>query len=493
MVRAQYSVMNLKKKPNGSLRDTHIFPSANRFLGLPRRRLIQLMAASASGFGAASVGLLPRHPKNLAAQAQTASETSAGKAAPFRVGEWLPSDQAVLEHWLADLINEVDANEAALQPVIEEFKELIERDPELYMLFNQMFEQVPHKPPYNQSPSGKPQVRDYQHMLQLINAVMTQAPEFNQTGLVGFPINAILDWSMGTTSGFAAFLNDKVNAQFKKILNEWSKFLGSADSTYVLSTDPRSGWFGEDARKAMPNFDQEFQSDPTQPHHGFTSWDDFFTREFRPGARPIVSPDDDAVIVNACESAPYRIATNVQQRDRFWIKGQPYSLEHMLAGDPWTDAFVGGTIYQAFLSALSYHRWHSPVSGRVVKAYVKDGTYYSETLAEGFDPAGPNESQGYIAEVATRAFIYIEADNPDIGLMCFMPVGMAEVSTCDITIYEGQQIKKGDEIGMFHFGGSTHCLIFQPQVKLNFDLHGQEPGLNSENILINSRIATVSN
>ena len=120
-----------------------------------------------------------------------------------------------------------------------------------------------------------------------------------------------------------------------------------------------------------------------------------------------------------------------------------------------------------------------------------DGTYYSETLAEGYDPSGPNKSQGYITEVATRALIFIEADNPAIGLMCFMPVGMAEVSTCDITVYEGQHVEKGEEIGMFHFGGSTHCLIFQEHVKLDFDFHGQNPGLNSSNIPINSRIATV--
>ncbi len=36
----------------------------------------------------------------------------------------------------------------------------------------------------------------------------------------------------------------------------------------------------------------------------------------------------------------------------------------MLDNDPLVDKFVGGTIYQAFLSALSYHRWHAPVSGK---------------------------------------------------------------------------------------------------------------------------------
>lgn len=412
-------------------------------------------------------------------------------ALPFRVGAWLPSDQAVLERWMDALVAEVDANPKPLLPVIEDFKILIESNPDIFMLFNQMFEQVPRKPPYNKNPAGGPQVRDYQHMLRLVNAIMTRAPEFNTTGLVGFPINAIFDWSMGTTGGFAAFLNDTVNRQLKQVLNEWGRFLCSKDSCSVLNTDPHTGWFGADAMKAMPGFNEEFVCDPAAPHHGFTSWDDFFTREFRPGRRPIAAPGDDAVIVNACESAPYRLAHDVKLRDRFWIKAQPYSLEHMLANDEFTGRFEGGTIYQAFLSALSYHRWHSPVSGRVVKAYVQDGTYYSETLSEGFDPSGPNDSQGYITELAARALIFIEADNPAIGLVCVMPVGMAEVSTCQITVYEGQHVSKGDQIGMFHFGGSTHCLMFGPQVTLDFDLHGQKPGLNSQNIPVNSRIATV--
>ncbi|MCL1501288.1 phosphatidylserine decarboxylase family protein [Xanthomonas nasturtii] len=413
-----------------------------------------------------------------------------------RVGQWLPSDQHVMDTWLSTLVSEVDADTLKgsprpLHPVIEDFKALIERDAQIYMLFHQMFAQVPHKPPYNRDPTGKPQVRDYHVMLKLFNAIMTRAPEFNKTGLVGFPINAILDWPMGTGSGVSAFLNEKVNAAFRAMLNEWARFLASPDSTYVLNTDPVSGWFGRDAKTAMPHFATNFVCDPAAPHYGFTSWDDFFTRRFRPGVRPIDAPEDDAVIVNACESAPYRLAHSVQLRDRFWIKAQPYSLDHMLAQDAYVGQFVGGTVYQAFLDALSYHRWHSPVSGRVVKTHLQPGTYYAEALAEGFDPVGPNSSQAYITELATRAMIYIQADNPAIGMMCFMAVGMAEVSTCELGVYAGQYVKKGDPLGMFHFGGSTHCLIFRPGVKLTFDLHGQTPGLNSKNIPVNARIASV--
>jgi len=418
-------------------------------------------------------------------------EAPDGAPLPYRVGAWLPSDHAFLAKWLEAMIAKTHAEPRALHPVIADFRDLIESDPEVFMLFSQMFEQVPRRPPYNKDPTGKPQVRDYPHMLQLLNTIMTHAPEFDQTGLVGCPINTIFDWPMGTAAGAAAFLNERVNAQLKKVLNAWGRFLSSPESTYVLSEHPHKGWFGADARRAMPDFEREFICDPARPHWGFRSWDDFFTREFRAGARPVAHPDDDGVIINACESAPYRIARHVDYRDTFWIKSQPYSIVHMLANDSLAPLFAGATIYQAYLSPLSYHRWHSPVSGTVVKAYLKDGSYYAEASSHGFDPAGPNDSQGYITEVATRALIFIEADNPDIGLMCVLAVGMAEVSSCHISAFEGQRVRKGDQIGMFHYGGSTHCLIFRPDVKLEFDHHGQKPGLQAGNIHVNARIATV--
>ncbi|KAK5019024.1 hypothetical protein LTR16_000975, partial [Cryomyces antarcticus] len=129
----------------------------------------------------------------------------------------------------------------------------------------------------------------------------------------------------------------------------------------------------------------------------------------------------------------------------------------MLAHDGLAEHFIGGTIYQAFLSALSNHRWHSPVSGNIVKAYVHDGTYYSEPLFEDF---------GYITATATRAIIFIEADNTAIGLMAALAVGMGEASTCEITVEKTQHVEKGEQIGTFHFGGSTHCVLFRKGVNV---------------------------
>lgn len=420
-----------------------------------------------------------------------AAAESLETSAPYRVGQWLPSDQLFFYQWMATMTEGTASTNEPLLPVIQEFKELIEKDPQIYMLFSQMFEQTAQHKPFSQDPTGKPQIKNYRQMLRVLNRILTTAPEFNKTGLVGFPINAVINWPMGTPAGTSVFLNEKVNRQLKKILNQWAVFLSSSDSCYVLNSDPEKGWFGRDAKAAMPDFVETFICDSSSPYYGFASWDDFFTRKFRDGLRPVASPDDDAVIANACESAPYRVAKNVKLVDSFWIKAQPYSLQHMMAMDPLAGQFAGGTIYQAFLSALSYHRWHSPVSGKIVKTRLLDGSYYAEALSEGFDPAGPNNSQGYITQVASRALIFIEADNPDIGLMAIMFVGMAEVSTNEITVHEGQHVKKGDQLGMFHFGGSTHCLIFRPNVNINFDLHGQFPGLHSTNIPVRARIATV--
>ena len=216
-------------------------------------------------------------------------------------------------------------------------------------------------------------------------------------------------------------------------------------------------------------------------------------REFNPGIREVSEEDAHPdVIVNACESAPYNCNQDAKMKDKFWMKGQPYSIADIMDHHELTSEFGdGSTVYQAFLCAKSYHRWNSPIDGTVVAIKNVPGTYYAEAPIQGYDPAGPNDSQGYIAEIATRALIFFESDNPKIGLMCFVAIGMAEVSSCEITVEEGQTVKKGDPIGTFHFGGSTHCLIFRPEVELDFDFHGQTPCLDTSNIPVKAGIARV--
>ncbi|KAJ3160686.1 hypothetical protein HDU86_000445 [Geranomyces michiganensis] len=407
-----------------------------------------------------------------------------------RPHDWLPEDHRVHRDWLAGVVKHVDGKKDAtkdLHPVLQEFRETVEGDTRLYMLFTAMFEEIPHKKPYCLDPAGRhKQVRDFPHMLAVLNHILRMAPDWNDSskrvGMVGTPVSAVLDWPMGTPSGVAAFLDPKVNALLKKVLKVWGQFLTTPESAYVLRRDS-SSWFSPHGKKQLQitantgqtdhAFEEMFVCDPEHETHAYKSWDDFFTRHFREGVRPIASPDDDSVIANACESKPFNVAHDVKERDRFWAKGQPYSVVDMLSHDDLAPRFVGGTVYQAFLSALSYHRWHCPVSGTIVKAYVVDGTYFAEPLYttmtpghETIDRGGENEGQGYLAATATRAIIFIEADNKDIGLVAFLGIGMVEVSTCDLSVKAGQKIKKGDELGMFHFGGSTYCIMFEKGVRL---------------------------
>lgn len=434
----------------------------------------------------------------------------------YRVGKWLPSDRDFLNRWIAKKARQATDKNAALSPSVAALRNAIYADPILYMGFTAMYDQIPQG--YNE------QVKNFETMLQIMNLILTEAPAYSviedQIGLVGFPINAILDWAMGTTYGYMTFTNPVVNQKLQNILNDWKTFLQSDASKYVLVDGPvypsqpdydnPIGWFSPEAMEAIAamdplrgegsnpheayaNFIYNYKCDITQPYLGYTSWDNFFTREFNPGVREVAVEDHDRnIVVNACESAPYNCVTNVKMKDKFWMKGQPYSIQDIMANHYLASKFGdNSTIYQAFLCAKTYHRWNSPVEGTVVEIQNIPGTYYSEAPVEGYDPAGPNESQGYIAEIAARALIFIESNNPGIGLMCFVAIGMAEVSSCEITVQPGEYVKKGDPIGTFHFGGSTHCLIFRPGVNLQFDFHDQTPGLTTSNIPVKARIAVL--
>ncbi|KAI0199430.1 Phophatidylserine decarboxylase-domain-containing protein [Astrocystis sublimbata] len=445
------------------------------------------------------------------------------------LGSWLPHDHRVQHDWLSKRIKHVDTHTATpLIPVLQEFKELIEGNSRIYMYFTQMWDEVPLKKPYYNDPTGKRQIRDYRHMLDVLNHIFTQAPQWNDcafgVGMVGVPMVSVFDYVMATPSGHAAFLDPEVNKMVKKILMEWGRFLQSPQSAEVLTTES-NGWFSSHGKSDLMEvanapcetshaFEDMYVCDPSAKHYGYTSWDEFFTRPLRPSIRPIASPSDASIIANACESMPYQLSHNCALRAQFWIKAQPYSILDMLASDPLAAQFANSTVYQAFLSALSYHRWHSPVSGRVVKAYVAEGTYFSEPLFRSSTTKGASKrdskmdfeddndavagcyaintsglrvSQSYLSALATRAIIFIQSDNAAIGLMAFIGVGMDEVSTCDITVQAGQHVEKGAQLGMFHFGGSSHCLLFREGVAVEgFPEMGR-----ACNVPVRSRLAVV--
>lgn len=212
-----------------------------------------------------------------------------------RTGGWLSQDSRHQKDWLKRTIEHVDSNPKDLLPVIQEFKEMVETDSRLYMLFHEMFEQIPKNKKHLTDPSGDMSgVRDFNHVLKLLNHIISTAPSWTDSGhsvgVVGVPINALLEWPMATPAGFTAFQDPKVNGMIKKVLDTWGEFLKSEESAHVLD-ESNEGWFGPTGKKSLASvanvgktelaFEELFECDPSKPHHGFKSWDHWVGRRLQ--------------------------------------------------------------------------------------------------------------------------------------------------------------------------------------------------------------------
>ena len=317
--------------------------------------------------------------------------------------------------------------------------------------------------------------------MQVINTILRVPPSYGgdeaSSQAAAVPFYAVISRFCNTPAGFNAFINPGVNARFHNIFFKWQTMLELPDSKSVLNRG-ETGWFNPNALNALvesaggdpkeDKFEDFYDCDPEDPSYGYNSFDHFFVREMRPEKLDPKFPGRCDFINAACTSTIRAIYSPLKESDKFWIKQTPYSLRHVLGNDDNTDSFIGGTMFQALLASRDYHRWRSPVDGVVKKTRLIPGTYYATLLDD--DDGSPDDpltrSQDFVTAISTRALIFIESDNKDIGLVCFVGVGLAEVSTCNIVAQKGQRLKKGDELGQFHFGGSTHCLIFGPQVKL---------------------------
>lgn len=405
-------------------------------------------------------------------------------------GGYLPSHKKDLDNWLDQLVLRVEAERKMqeaipFQPSVQALANLLETDSIVRMYVSEMIDQVP---------AADKKIQDTAQLLYALNHIIQRAPEFDCLHSVAFPMSALFVYMMFTPAGEAAFRNAAFNEAIRNILKAWCQYLDSPASRNVLNTDEH-GWLSPCAYHQMqlgvfiiPNIND--------PHWGFTSYNDYFHREINLLYRPIEGRDNPKVIVSANDGTVYNIQRNVQKTDTFWIKSQPYSLSDMLNHSSYTDRFVGGDVFQAFLSGANYHRWRSPVSGTVREARVVNGLMFSELHSMGFDEDAGIMSQGYEASVNTRGLVFIEADDPAIGMVCVIPIGITEISSVSFRpeiIPHGNtyhHVEKGEELGWFSYGGSTLCVVFQPGVIREFVAQGASVPLKAgDTIDVNAQIA----
>ncbi|KAL4244956.1 Phosphatidylserine decarboxylase-related [Abortiporus biennis] len=225
------------------------------------------------------------------------------------------------------------------------------------------------------------------------------------------------------------------------------------------------------------------------PAGGWKTFNEFFARKIDPRVRPIARPSDDRIIVQPAESA-YGGCWKVDEKGCVCLKGLMWSIDQLLADTSFGPQFAGGVFTHSFLAPSDYHRQHAPVSGKVVEAKIVPGLCYLEViLTDDPDrpgvkvctpcrfispPEGTFSNQDGIEAPDTPGYQFLQArgiviiDNPVIGLVAVLPVGMAQVSSVVLSVKKGDVVKKGDEIGYFQLGGSDCIMVFQKKANVQF-------------------------
>lgn len=382
---------------------------------------------------------------------------------------YLPDDRAVLDRWherIAALVQRDDLPSDVLSedlprwtsPGVNELAALMRDDPIVRMYVTEMISQALDLT--EDATRKRMAIETVPQLLLALDTIVVLAPIYQD---LPFPMSALLAYMMMTPAGEAVFRDDRFNAVLRSILSEWCRFLDSKGSLLVV-TPEEGGWLSPRAVEELHLDDFVTQEMKTaDPYHwGFTSWNDFFHREILEGRRPLCDADNPMVIVSANDGHVYNFATNVRPYDTFWAKGQPYSLHDMLDGH-YLERFGGGDVIQSFLSGSDYHRFVAPVGGTVVQCEVVEGLMFSNAESAGPDSHAGVLSQGYEVSVNTRGLIFIEGDG-DVGMVCVIPIGITEVSSISFAkgVEPGKRVDKGQELGMFSFGGSTLVMVFEP-------------------------------
>ncbi|CAA0114577.1 Phosphatidylserine decarboxylase proenzyme [BD1-7 clade bacterium] len=197
----------------------------------------------------------------------------------------------------------------------------------------------------------------------------------------------------------------------------------------------------------------------------FANFNDFFTRELKPDARPICS--EPSALASPADGAVSELG-DVELGSVMQAKGQYYSLMSLVGGDAdICGRYLGGKFATIYLSPRDYHRVHMPCDGRLVSTTYVPGELFS------VNQATANQVPGLFAR-NERLICEFESDQ---GPFVMILVGAMIVAGIE-TVWGGQvapvtarlqhqnftdqapvMLKKGEEMGRFKLG-STVILLF---------------------------------
>jgi phosphatidylserine decarboxylase len=180
----------------------------------------------------------------------------------------------------------------------------------------------------------------------------------------------------------------------------------------------------------------------------FKTFNEFFHRALRPESRPIAQGVGLAVLP---ADGRHLAFPDVGKAQGFYVKGSKFTLEELL-GDPELAArFEGGSMLISRLCPSDYHRFHFPVSGIPNEPRLIKGCLYS------VNPIALRRNILYLVR-NKRLVTLIEA--PEFGTVAMVEVGATNVGSILEAFQAGHAVVKGEEKGMFSFGGSCVITLF---------------------------------
>lgn len=216
----------------------------------------------------------------------------------------------------------------------------------------------------------------------------------------------------------------------------------------------------------------------------YKTFNDFFTRELKKGARTI--SEDKKTLTMPADGTISEFG-DIYKDAILQAKNHYYSLEALVGGNK-EDAksFENGTFLTTYLSPKDYHRVHMPFKGKLEKMVFIPGDLFS---------VNPLTAQNVDNLFARNERVVCFFKNEKIGRFAVVMVGATIVASIEtvfagtvapkcgkeITIYDYKKdnivLEKADELGRFKLGSTTICLFEQGKVNL---AKGLKQGLSTK-------------
>jgi phosphatidylserine decarboxylase len=212
---------------------------------------------------------------------------------------------------------------------------------------------------------------------------------------------------------------------------------------------------------------------------GYASFNEFFTRPLKEGARPFA----DADFICPVDGAISQFGP-IDGEQIFQAKGHSYSTTALVGGDgELAQQFESGSFATLYLSPKDYHRIHMPCDGRLLRMIHVPGDLFSVNPVTARGVPGlfaRNERVVCVFDSTHGPFVLVLVGATIVGSMATVWHGVVNPPRPGHLRewrYEDQQLlfKQGDEMGRFLLGSTVVMLFPRGVMKFNPEWAPQQP------------------